>query len=52
MLVAELTMPSTRLWVDAPCGASISGSWAAASITGAFAGGVICEQRHDKIEAL
>ena len=40
MLGDKSTMPSTLLWGAAPRGASASRSWAAASITGAFAGGV------------
>ena len=54
MLGAKSTMPSTLLWGAAPRGASASRSWAAASITGAFAGGVksaTTKSKLPKIEA-
>ena len=54
MLAAKVTMPSTRLWGVAPCGASTSSSWAAAIITGAFTGGVnslMIKSKLAKIEA-
>ena len=55
MVAAKVTMPSTRLWGDVPCGASTSRLRAAASITGAFAGGVnsnVTKSKLDKIEKL
>ena len=54
MLCAKLSMSSTLLWGVAPCGTPASRSWAAASITGALAGGVnsdVTKSKLAKIEA-